>query len=62
MEKMGNVYKILLEKPEGKRRFRRHRRRWRDNIKIDRTEKRFGVWIGFIWLRIWTGGGLLSTR
>jgi hypothetical protein len=30
-----NVYKILVEKSDGKRPFGRRRRRWQDNIKID---------------------------
>jgi hypothetical protein len=30
-----------------------------DNIKIDLREIGSGEWIGFIWLRIGTGGGLL---
>jgi hypothetical protein len=48
------IYGILRGKPEGKRPLRRPRRRWVNNIKI------YGmVWIGLIWLRIWTSGGLL---
>jgi hypothetical protein len=31
----GNVYRILVRKPEGKRPLRRPRRRWMDNIKMD---------------------------
>jgi hypothetical protein len=30
-----------------------------DNIKMDLREERLEVLIGFIWLRISTGGGLL---
>jgi hypothetical protein len=30
-----NAYRILMEKPEGKRPLGRQRRRWVDNIKID---------------------------
>jgi hypothetical protein len=30
-----NSYRILVEKPEGKRPLGRHRRRWEDNIKMD---------------------------
>jgi hypothetical protein len=30
-----NAYRILLEKPEGKRQLGRPRRRWVDNIKMD---------------------------
>ena len=52
------AYRILVGKSEGKRPFGRPRRRWDDNILI------FGTWdgeawIGLIWLRIGTGGGLL---
>jgi hypothetical protein len=37
-EKMRNAYKILAEKPEGKRPLRRPRRRWEDNITMDLKE------------------------
>jgi hypothetical protein len=30
-----NTYRILVEKPLGKRPFRRPRRIWEDNIKVD---------------------------
>jgi hypothetical protein len=33
-----NAYRILAEKPEGKRPLGRPRRRWLDNIKIDHRE------------------------
>jgi hypothetical protein len=33
-----NAYRILAGKPEGKRPVGRPRRRWVDNIKIDRRE------------------------
>jgi hypothetical protein len=48
-----NVYRILVEKPDGKRPLGRPRRRWVDNIKTDLRK------IGLIWLRIGTSGGLL---
>jgi hypothetical protein len=35
---MKNAYKILVEKPEGKRPLGRHRLRWDDNIRIDLEE------------------------
>jgi hypothetical protein len=50
---------ILIGRPEGRRPLGRPRRRWEDNIKMDLREIGFGVWIGFIGLRIGTGGGLL---
>jgi hypothetical protein len=54
-----NVYRILEGKPEGKRPLKRQRRRWEDGIKMDFGEIGGGLWIGFTWLRIGTGGGLL---
>jgi hypothetical protein len=41
VERLGetrNVYRILMEKPEGKGRLRRPRRRWVDNITMDLRE------------------------
>jgi hypothetical protein len=49
-------------KPEGRKPHGRPRRRWEDNIKIDLQEVGWGIWTGFIWLRIGTGGWLLETR
>jgi hypothetical protein len=49
---------ILVGRPEGRRPLGRPRRRWEDNIKMDLREG-LGMWIGFIGLRIGTGGGLL---
>jgi hypothetical protein len=59
MGEKRNAYSILVGKPEGKRSLGRPRRRWVDNIKIDIREIGWHVWIGLIWLRIGTGGGLL---
>jgi hypothetical protein len=42
-----NAYRILVEKPEGKRPIGRQRRRWVDNIKIDLRE--IG-WDGADWI------------
>jgi hypothetical protein len=41
-------YRILVEKPEGKRPLRRPRRRWEDSIRIDLQEVGCGSmeWIG----------------
>ena len=38
MEESRNAYRVLVERPEGKRSLRRPRRRWEDNIKIDLKE------------------------
>jgi hypothetical protein len=51
-----NAYRILVGKPEGKRPLGRPRCRCVDNIKMD---LRGMGWIGLIWLRIGTSGGLL---
>jgi hypothetical protein len=42
------VYRLLVEKSEGKRPLGRPRRRWRDNIKMDLLEIEVNVvdWIG----------------
>jgi hypothetical protein len=55
------AYRILVGKPEGKRPLGIPRRRWVDNIKMDLREIGWdGMdWIGLIWLRIETTGGLL---
>jgi hypothetical protein len=52
------VYKALVVKPEGKRPLGRPRRRW-GGIRMDLRQIGWGVWIGFDWLRIGTGGELL---
>jgi hypothetical protein len=62
MARMGEerkLYKVLVGKPEGKRRLGKPRRRWEDGIRMDLREISLGVWIGFDWLRTGTGGGLL---
>jgi hypothetical protein len=33
-----NVYRVLVEKPEGERPLGRPRRRWEDNIRMDLQE------------------------
>jgi hypothetical protein len=42
------VYRVLVEKPEGKRPFWRPRHRWEDNIRTDLQEVGCGCvdWIG----------------
>jgi hypothetical protein len=53
------VCKILVGKPEGKRRLGRPRRGWEDGIRMDLKDIDLGVWIGFDCLRTGAGGGLL---
>jgi hypothetical protein len=58
--KKRNAYGISVGKPEGKRPLGRLRYRWVENIKMDLRETEWDVmvWIGLIWLRIGTSGGL----
>jgi hypothetical protein len=48
------AYRILVGRPEGRLRLR-----WEDNIKMDLKEVGWDAWVGLMWLRIGTGGGLL---
>jgi len=60
-EKRG-IYRVLVGNPEGKRPLGRPRRRWEDNIKIDRQEVGCG---GMAWIELaqdGTGGGQLRRR
>jgi hypothetical protein len=59
MGERGGAYRVLMGKPEGKRRLGRTRHRRKDNIKMDLQEVEWGVWTGSSWLRIGTGGGHL---
>jgi hypothetical protein len=38
----GEVHRVLVGKPEGKRPMGRPRHRWEDNIKMDLQEVRYG--------------------
>jgi hypothetical protein len=53
------VYRGFVGKPEGKRPMGRPRCRWEDNINVLFGKWDLGVWTGFIWLRIESGGGYL---
>jgi hypothetical protein len=59
MGKKRNPYRILVEKPEGKRPLGRQIRRWVDNIKMDLIDIDGVVWTGLTWLRIGDTGGHL---
>jgi hypothetical protein len=56
---LRNAYKILIGKSEGKRPLGRPRHKWEVNINMYLWKIEFGVWIEFVWLRIWTGRGYL---
>jgi hypothetical protein len=49
MGKTRNAYRILVEKPEGRRLLGRPRRRWVDNIKVDLRET---GWDGMDWINL----------
>jgi hypothetical protein len=44
-----DLYRVLVGKPGGKRRFGRSRRRWEDNIKMDLQEVECG---GMEWIEL----------
>jgi hypothetical protein len=56
MRNRRGVYRILVDKCEGKRSLGRPRRRWEDNSQMELQEVACGVWTGPSWLRIGTGG------
>jgi hypothetical protein len=49
MREGRGVYRVLVERPEGKRPLRRPRLRWEDNIKMDLKE--IGI-DGVNWIRL----------
>jgi hypothetical protein len=64
MREDRGVHRVLVGKPEGKRPLGRPRRRWEDNIMMDRQDVGAGgvVGTGWSWLRIGTGGGYVWVR
>jgi hypothetical protein len=59
MAEGGNLYRVLVGKPEGRRPLGKPRRRWEDGIRMDLEEIGWGVWCGLTWLRIASVGELL---
>jgi hypothetical protein len=52
------VYRVLVGRPEGKRRLERPTCSWEDNLKVELRKGLMGR-TGFGWLRIGSSGGLL---
>jgi hypothetical protein len=55
---MQNACNIMVEMSEVKIPLGKPRYYWKDNMKMS-LEIRWEIWIGFIWLRIGTGGEFL---
>jgi hypothetical protein len=58
MREIRGAYMVLVGKPKRKRPLGKPTCRWRMILKLI-FKKWDGAWIGFIWLRIRIGGGLL---
>jgi hypothetical protein len=52
-----NVYRILVEKSEGKRPLARSRRGLENNMRMDLEKWEGVVWTGIMWLRVGISGG-----
>ena len=59
MGERRGVYRVLVEKSEGKRLLGRPRHRWEDNIKMDLQKVVAEAWTGSSWFRTGTVGGHL---
>jgi hypothetical protein len=53
------VKRVLIGKPEGKKPVGSPSHRWEDGIRMNVKGIGWGVWSGFSWLSIGTGGGLM---
>jgi len=60
--KEKNVYIVFVGEPEERIQLGKKRRRWEDNIKINRRERNGGKWTGLTCSWITTNSGLLLKR
>jgi hypothetical protein len=58
VERRG-VYRVVVEKRQGRISLGRPKRRWEDNIRLSFANLYVGLWKGMSWLRIGTGGWYL---
>jgi len=56
------AYRVLVQRPDGKRPLGRPRRMWGDNIKMNLQEVRWKGMKELLWLRIGTGVRGLCVR
>jgi len=54
------LYKVLLERTDGKKPFGELSHRWEYNIKMGTKQSDGRIWTGLIWLRRGASGGLLG--
>jgi hypothetical protein len=59
MGEIKSAYRILVGRSEGRQSRVRPRSVWEYNIKMYLQEVGWGKWIGLIWFRIGTTGGML---
>jgi hypothetical protein len=59
MREIRNSYKMLVLKFEENIPLGSPGHSRDDNIKVDLRKDGSRMWAGLIWLRVWTGGGLL---
>jgi hypothetical protein len=59
MGERRGAYRLLVKNSKGRRPPGRPKHKWENNIKMDLQEVEWGTWIGLIWLRVGTGGGIL---
>jgi hypothetical protein len=57
-----NVWRVLVGKPDGRKRLGKFRRRWEDNTEMILQKWDGEAWTGMIWLSIGTRDGHVKSR